>query len=156
MHLSHTNFYQSLHLFYISYLLGGNYAPDDFKRTSFRDDCDAGRQSTKGKSQSVFACLRSLVNLALPRIRQSDLQSIVYPSIATGSQRTFPSPRKRANDIATRRLLRGIRCSGSRVNRISLVIYSMRVGDVSPSFAVILAVPLPQRHSARRRGWSEG
>lgn len=109
MHLSHRNFYLSLHLFYISDLLGGNYAPDDFKRTSFRDDCDAGRQSTKGKSQSVFACLRSLVNLALPRIRQSDLQSIVYPSIATGSQRTFSSSRKRANDIATRRLLQGIR-----------------------------------------------
>lgn len=107
-----------------------------------------GRQSTKGKSQSVFACLRSLVNLAPPRIRQSDLPSIVYPSIATGNRRIFLSLRKRANDIATQRLLRGIRCSGSRVDRISLVIYSMRVGGISPSFAVILAAPLPQRYSA--------
>lgn len=103
------------------------------------NDCNAGRQSTKGKSQSVFACLRSLANLARHREFVKAICHLLFIRPPVVGVLFYLC--ERANDIAIRRLFRGIGCSGSGVDRISLVIYSMRVGDVPPSFAVILAVP---------------
>lgn len=60
-------------------------------------------------------------------IRASDRVRLFYLSAKT-------------TDVAIHRLSERIRRSGSRVDRIPPVIYSMRVGDVSPSFVVILAV----------------
>lgn len=53
----------------------------------------------------------------------------------------LPRPSGKATDVAIRRLSEGIWRSGSRVGRISPVIYSMRVRDAPASFAVILTVP---------------
>lgn len=62
--------------------------------------------------------------------------------IATGGRRVlFCLYERERTTLQSSDFSGGIRCSGSRVDRISLVIYSTRVGDVSPSFAVILAVP---------------
>lgn len=70
------------------------------------------------------------------------IKAIHYPLFirVAISARRFHLCAKTTDAAIRQKTFRGIPRSGSRVGQISPVIYSMRVGDVSPSFMVILAV----------------
>lgn len=122
------------------------------------DSCGArggDQRTTKGvKSQSMFACLhvgtgefRTSPRITANSSKRFNIRCLSARPTACGFS-VFLRKRPTRRSTRSTDFSRGYDApSGERVDRISPVIYSMRVGDVSPSFVVILAVP---RHGGGR------